>query len=107
MQAMNEETAERLRKINQKISQCKQVIGLKPETLKEELMRLRDTEDKAGKRFVTVGAEKVVGSAKLERLLRMEEIYDKLMLLKNRDPVPVLQKLLGRKLKLMQGVVKL
>ena len=100
------ELEERLRKVNQKISQCKQVIALKPEALREELKKLQSTEDHTGRRFVTVGAEKVVGSAKLERLLRMEEIYDQLVLLRNRDPVPALQKLLDRKLKLMQTMHK-
>lgn len=103
---MSDEVLERLRHLNQQISIYKQHVSEDPKELHKRVPLLEKKMQSLMPCYVAVNSKKIAATENLEALLELEETYEKIYLLANKDPVRELTKLLQKKYELMKTLVR-
>lgn len=97
-------TLEKLREVDGRLSVVKRMLGKSGADAKARLQaaskRLKDARGEA--RFVRVGGCMVEATDRLEALLDMEQSYADVMDLEDKDPATEAEKLLVKKVKLLE-----
>lgn len=102
---MSDEVLERLRTLNQQINIYKQHVLENPRDLRQQIPLLEKKMQSMTPCYVAVNNKKIAATEDLEAMLELEEIYDKIYLMRNKDPVRELRKLLSQKNELMKRLV--
>jgi hypothetical protein len=100
---------EKLKKINSRLVKVKPLIGTTKIDLltRIEKSELRHSQAKGKPRFVRVNATMVEGTDELECLLELENHYEMLMDLENKDPHAECVRLLKKKMKYLKELINL
>lgn len=94
-----------LQQVNKDIVRYKGLLKEDKAALMQQLrVASEDTENQREACFVQLNGRRVLGTRRLERLLQLESVYDKLVLLGDKDPCRELERCLERKIRLLQTI---